>query len=100
MNDLDIGPFFHGTIADLRVGDLLTPGFMSSYDGQVVMNHIYFTALPKEAGLAAEMSRGAGKPGSRVSMSWNPPATSRTTRTSPTKSSLAIRPGITGAGIP
>ncbi|KTS13318.1 hypothetical protein RSA3_05220 [Microbacterium testaceum] len=28
---LDAGPFFHGTKAALRVGDLLTPGFRSNY---------------------------------------------------------------------
>ena len=42
---LDEGPFFHGTVADLRVGDLLTAGYRSNYRPEVVMNHIYFTAL-------------------------------------------------------
>jgi len=59
---LDTGPFFHGTKADLRVGELLTPGFTSNYKDGLVMNHIYFTALPKGAGLAAEIARGAGRP--------------------------------------
>ena len=58
----DLGPFFHGTKADLRVGDLLTAGFRSNYDATVVMNHIYFTSLPKGAGLAAEMAKGNGPP--------------------------------------
>ena len=62
MAALDSGPFFHGTKADLRVGDLLTAGFSSNYREGVVMNHIYFTALPKGAGLAAEIARGDGKP--------------------------------------
>lgn len=62
MNVLDAGPFYHGTKADLQVGDLLTAGFRSNYDHSVVMNHIYFTALPKGAGLAAEMAKGNGKP--------------------------------------
>src|SRR5690349_25061144 len=61
MAVLDTGPYFHGTRADLRVGDLLTAGFRSNYDGEVVMNHIYFTALPKGAGLAAEMAKGDGR---------------------------------------
>lgn len=60
MAILDAGPYFHGTRADLQVGDLLTAGFRSNYDGRVVMNHVYFTALPKGAGLAAEMARGDG----------------------------------------
>ena len=59
---LDVGPFFHGTRADLRVGDLLTPGFRSNYKASVVMNHIYFTCLPKGAGLAAEIAKGSGRP--------------------------------------
>lgn len=50
---LDEGPFFHGTKADVRVGDLLTAGFRSNYRPEVVMNHIYFSALPDGAGLAA-----------------------------------------------
>ena len=62
MTVLDTGPFYHGTKADLQVGDLLTAGFRSNYDDSVVMNHIYFTALSKGAGLAAEMSKGDGKP--------------------------------------
>jgi rifampin ADP-ribosylating transferase len=53
---LDDGPFFHGTIADLRVGDLLTPGRPSNYRPEIVMNHIYFTALVDGAGLAAEIA--------------------------------------------
>ncbi len=53
---LDEGPFFHGTVADLRVGDLLTAGRRSNYRPEVVMNHIYFTALVDGAGLAAEIA--------------------------------------------
>lgn len=59
---LDEGPFYHGTKADLRVGDLLTSGFRSNYRPGVVMNHIYFTALPDGAGLAAELAPGDGAP--------------------------------------
>ena len=49
----DDGPFFHGTKADLRAGDLLRAGFLSNYRPDVVMNHVYFTALRDGAGLAA-----------------------------------------------
>ena len=59
---MDEGPFFHGTKAGLRVGDLLTPGFRSNYRPDVVMNHIYFTALRDGAGLAAELAPGDGAP--------------------------------------
>ncbi|SDK77851.1 rifampin ADP-ribosylating transferase [Arthrobacter sp. ov407] len=59
---LDEGPFFHGTKANLRDGDLLRAGFRSNYRPEVVMNHIYFTALPNGAGLAAELAAGDGAP--------------------------------------
>ena len=63
MSDaLDEGPFYHGTKADLRVGDLLTAGFRSNYRPEIVMNHIYFTALRDGAGLAAELAAGEGPP--------------------------------------
>ncbi len=63
MSDvLDEGPFFHGTKADLRVGDLLTAGFRSNYRPEIVMNHIYFTALRDGAGLAAELAPGEAVP--------------------------------------
>ncbi|MFJ8159982.1 NAD(+)--rifampin ADP-ribosyltransferase [Streptomyces sp. NPDC096136] len=59
---LDDGPFFHGTKAELRVGDHLTAGFRSNYRPDIVMNHIYFTALRDGAGLAAELASGEGAP--------------------------------------
>ncbi|MET7320335.1 NAD(+)--rifampin ADP-ribosyltransferase [Streptomyces sp. NPDC005549] len=59
---LDDGPFFHGTKADLRVGDHLTAGFPSNYRPEILMNHIYFTALRDGAGLAAELAAGDGDP--------------------------------------
>ncbi len=57
MSDvLDEGPFFHGTKADLAVGDLVSAGNRSNYRPEVVMNHVYFTALRDGAGLAAELA--------------------------------------------
>lgn len=53
---LEEGPFFHGTIADLCVGDFLTAGYRSNYRPEVIMNHVYFTALVDGAGLAAEIA--------------------------------------------
>lgn len=58
---LDDGPFYHGTRADLQVGDLLTAGYRSNYHPDVVMNHIYFTALVNGAGLAASLVGGDGE---------------------------------------
>ncbi len=56
----DPGPFFHGTKADLRPGDLLTPGWGSNYGSGRVANHIYLTATRDGAPLAAELARGPG----------------------------------------
>jgi Rifampin ADP-ribosyl transferase len=55
---LDNGPFYHGTKASLQIGDLLTAGFRSNYYPEVIMNHIYFTALANGAGLAAALAKG------------------------------------------
>ena len=54
----DKGPFYHGTKADLQVGELLTPGGSSNYQPELIMNHIYFTALVNGAGLAAALAKG------------------------------------------
>lgn len=56
----DKGPFYHGTKANLQVGDLLTAGGKSNYKNELVMNHIYFTALANGAGLAAALGKGDG----------------------------------------
>lgn len=59
---IDKGPFYHGTNADLQVGDLLTAGFNSNYKPEITMNHIYFTAMVNVAGLAAEIAMSDGIP--------------------------------------
>lgn len=58
---LDNGPFYHGTKAHLKVGDLLVAGGTSNYQEGLTMNHIYFTALANGAGLAASLAKGEGK---------------------------------------
>ena len=57
----DKGPFYHGTKADLQVGDLVTAGGRSNYKHELKMNHIYFTALVNGAGLAAALAKGDGR---------------------------------------
>jgi len=69
----DNGPFYHGTKAYLQVGDLLTAGGSSNYKADLVMNHIYFTALANGAGLAAALAKGDGP--ERV---YTPPSKLRT----------------------
>lgn len=56
----DKGPFYHGTKADLQIGDLLTAGNKSNYKTELTMNHIYFTAIANGAGLAAGLAKGDG----------------------------------------
>lgn len=56
----DEGPFYHGTRADLQVGDLLVAGHNSNYQSDIVMNHIYFTAQIHIAGLAAALAADDG----------------------------------------
>jgi rifampin ADP-ribosylating transferase len=91
------GPFYHGTRADLSVGDLLTAGFTSNYDDRVVMNHVYFTTVPKGAGLAAEMARGAGRPRVYVvaptaAFEDDPNVTNKKFRGNPTRSYRSASP--------
>jgi hypothetical protein len=62
MPDVEQGPFYHGTKADLKLGELLTAGFQSNYRPEVTMNHIYFTALINGAGMAAELAPGDATP--------------------------------------
>lgn len=57
----DAGPFYHGTKADLQVGDLLIAGGTSNYEPDLKMNHIYFTANINVAGLAATLAIGEGR---------------------------------------
>ena len=57
-NPSDKGPFYHGTKANLQVGDLLKAGGNSNYKSEIKMNHIYFTALVNGAGLAAALAKG------------------------------------------
>ena len=57
----DNGPFYHGTKADLKADDFLTAGNRSNYNSEVIMNHIYFTALANGAGLAAALAKGDGR---------------------------------------
>lgn len=57
----DNGPFYHGTRADLKTGDLLKAGSVSNYKADFTMNHIYFTALVNGAGLAAALAKGDGR---------------------------------------
>ncbi len=60
-NPLDSGPFYHGTAAELKVGEMLQAGFRSNYQPELVMTHIYFTSDVAGAGLAAAVAAGDEK---------------------------------------
>ena len=55
---LDSGPFYHGTKADLKIGDLLEPGYSSNYGERKKANFIYFTATMDAAIWGAELAVG------------------------------------------
>jgi rifampin ADP-ribosylating transferase len=56
----DPGPFYHGTKADLRPGDLLEPGFSSNFGERKRANYIYLTATLDAATWGAELGAGEG----------------------------------------
>ncbi|WP_047155300.1 NAD(+)--rifampin ADP-ribosyltransferase [Aneurinibacillus tyrosinisolvens] len=64
MNDkkdvLDNGPFFHGTKAELKIGDLLEPQHLSNYQDKK-SNYIYFTATLDAAKWGAELATSKSK---------------------------------------
>lgn len=56
----DRGPFFHGTKADLKTGDLLEPGYSSNFGERKTANYIYLTATLDAATWGAELGVGEG----------------------------------------
>lgn len=56
----EAGPLYHGTRADLRPGDLLTPGHASNYGSRQTANFVYLTARKEGTALAAELAAGEG----------------------------------------
>ena len=54
------GPLYHGTKADLQVGDHLKPGYPSNYGTRKTANFVYVTAIEDGAALAAELAVGEG----------------------------------------
>ena len=55
------GPFYHGTKANLSVGNLLLPGYGSNFEDERVSNNIYFSATLDAATWGAELARGEGR---------------------------------------
>lgn len=55
------GALFHGTKADLKVGDLLEPGRRSNYEDGRTANHVYVSATLDAATWGAELAVGEGR---------------------------------------
>lgn len=53
--------FYHGTRADLVVGDLMTPGFKSNFGTEKPASWIYFSATLDAAIWGAELAQGDGR---------------------------------------
>ena len=56
----DPGPFYHGTKADLKPGDVLRPGYRSNFGERTTANYVYLTATLDAATWGAELSVGEG----------------------------------------
>ena len=57
----DPGPYYHGTKAALRPGDLLEPGKSSNYGERRQANYVYLTATLDAAIWGAELAVGQGR---------------------------------------
>lgn len=55
------GAFFHGTKADLQVGELLTAGFESNYEPGRLARYVYFAGTLEPAVWGAELAAGQGR---------------------------------------
>lgn len=53
--------FYHGTKADLQLGDTLAPGYSSNYGQRKAANHVYFSATLDAAIWGAELAAGEGR---------------------------------------
>src|SRR6185369_10497649 len=59
-NDLNSQTFYHGTKANLKMGDLIEPGFNSNYGKRKKASYIYLTATLEAATWGAELALGEG----------------------------------------
>lgn len=53
-------PYYHGTRVDLKVGDLIGPGYVSNYGTRRKANNVYFAATLEAAIWGAELAVGDG----------------------------------------
>lgn len=61
LGSSDPGPFFHGTKADLQVGDLVSAGRSSNFGAGATANFVYLTGTLDAAVWGAELALGADR---------------------------------------
>lgn len=61
MSELKNIIYYHGTKADLKTGDLMTPGFTSNFGQRKQAKFIYFAATLEAATWGAELALGEGR---------------------------------------
>lgn len=59
-DDLSSERFYHGTRADLKLGDIIEPGYRSNYGKRKQATYIYLTATLEAATWGAELALGEG----------------------------------------
>ena len=58
IDDMNSPPFYHGTKADLKPGDLIEPGYSSNYGKRKKAAYVYLTATLGAAAWGAELAAG------------------------------------------
>jgi Rifampin ADP-ribosyl transferase len=61
LDDPNSQQFYHGTKADLKLGDLIAPGFNSNYGRRKKAAYVYFSAPLDAATWGAELAIGEGR---------------------------------------
>ncbi|HSF56152.1 MAG TPA: NAD(+)--rifampin ADP-ribosyltransferase [Algoriphagus sp.] len=61
INKLNSQPFYHGTKANLNLGDLIEPGYNSNYGKRKQAVFVYLTATLDAAIWGAELALGEGR---------------------------------------
>lgn len=59
--DTQASPYYHGTKANLQVGDFIVAGYVSNYGTRRVANFVYLTATLDAATWGAELAVGEGR---------------------------------------
>lgn len=61
IDDLKSQPLYHGTKADLKPGDQITPGYNSNFGSRKKAGYVYLTATLEAATWGAELALGDGR---------------------------------------